>query len=269
MSLSVTEPFNWDDGRLIVLSAGQTAKCENLVKDQLYAVLIYNTSQIDVDAAVTVVWSNEVPPSKVTVPGTMSDGAPANFVFVSGNDTNFVSISLSANTAASVTAFIVSVSMPSNTEGTKDKVQVNSAVLPGDGQFYPFAKYDRYYTQSYPGWRSIIIQNPLTQFICLQILQNTAKVIVVNLGSGIANGQVSIFGPTANTAGTVKICQTTYQSYSANIQGNGETWVWMNADNKQNSQNAEIALQQLSLSEMLLRTEMLSSSADDCCSDDS
>lgn len=263
MSLSFTEPLNWDDGRLIVLSAGQTAKCENLVKDQLYAVLIYNTSQIDVDAVVTVVWSNEVPPSKVTVPGTTSDGAPANFVFVSGDDTNFVSISLSAGTAASITAFIVSVSMPSNTEGAKDKVQVNSAVLPGDGQFHPFAKYDRYYTVAYPGWRSVKIQNQLTQFICLQILQNIAKVIVVNLGSGIADGQVCMFGPTANKTGTVKICKTTYQSYSADIQGDGETWVWMNADNQQNSQDAEIALQQLSLTEMRL------SFSDDCCSDDS
>lgn len=246
MSLSATEPLNWDDGRLIVLIAGQTAKCENLVKDQLYAVLIYNTSQIDVDAAVTVVWSNEVPPSKVTVPGTTSDGAPANFVFVSGADTTFVSISLSAGTAASITAFIVSVSMPLNTEG------LSNAALPGDGQFYPFAKYDRYYTISYPGWRSVRIQNQLTQFICLQILQNNATVIVVNLGSGIADGQICMLGPTANETGTVEIDQNTYQTYDADIQGNGETWVWMNADNKQNSQNAQIVLQQLSLTEMLL-----------------
>ncbi|HEX8367280.1 MAG TPA: hypothetical protein VF604_01815 [Pyrinomonadaceae bacterium] len=243
MSLSATEPVNWDDGRLIVLSAGQTAKCENLVKDQLYALLLYNTSQIDVDAVVTVVWSNDVPPSKVTVRGSTSDGAPANFVFVSGADTDFVSISLSAGTTAGVTAFIVSVSMPLNTEG------LNNAVLPGDGQFQSFAKYDRYYTQSYSGWRSVKIQNQFTQFICLQILQSAATVIVVNLGSGIADGQVSIFGPTANAAGTVVIDQNTYQSYDANIQGNGETWVWMNADNKQNSQNAQIALQLLSLND--------------------
>lgn len=252
MSLSATEPINWDDGRLIVLIAGQTAKCENLIKDQLYAVLIYNSSQIDVDAAVTAVWSNEVPPSQVTVPGTTSDGAPANFLFVSGADTSFVSISLSAGAAASITAFIVSVSMPLNTQG------LSNAALSGDGQFQPFAKYDRYYTESYPGWRSVKIQNQFNQFICLQMLKNTATVIVVNLGSGIAAGQICLLGPTANTTGTVLINQNTYQSYSANIQGNGETWVWMNADNKQNSQNAEIALQLLSLN-----NEMPLSSADD------
>lgn len=254
MSLSATEPINWNDGRLIVLSAGQTAKCENLIKDQLYAVLIYNSSQIDVDAAVTVVWSNEVPPSQVTVPGSTSEGAPANFLFVSGTDTNFVSISLSAGTAASITAFIVSISMPLNTT-TKG---INSAVLPGDGQFHSFAKYDRYYTESYSGWRSVKIQNQFNQFICLQMLKNTATVIVVNLGSGIAAGQICLLGPTANQTGTVLINQNTYQSYSANIPGNGETWVWMNADNKQNSQNAGIALQLLSLND-----EMPLSSADD------
>jgi hypothetical protein len=257
MSLSATEPLNWDDGRLIVLSAGQTAKCENLVKDQLYAVLLYNTSQIDVNAVVTVVWSNTVPPSQVTVPGTTSDGAPANFVFVSGADTDFVSISLSAGTAATVTAFIVSISMPLNTTSKTDTNGLNNAVLPGDGQFHSFGKYDRYYTQQYSGWRSVKIQNLSTQFICLQILKSSAKVVVVNLGSGIANGQVSIFGPTANQTGTVLIDQNTYQNYTANISGDGETWVWMNADNKQNSQNAQIALQLLSLTDVLL------SSADD------
>jgi hypothetical protein len=248
MSLSATEPLNWDDGRLIVLSAGQTAKCENLVQDQLYAVLLYNTSQIDVNAVVTVVWSNSVPPSQVTVPGTTSDGAPANFVFVSGTDTSFVSISLSAGTTATVTAFIVSISMPLNTDG------LNNAVLPGDGQFHSFGKYDRYYTQQYSGWRSVKIQNLSTQFICLQILKSSAKVVVVNLGSGVVNGQVSIFGPTANQTGTVLIDQNTYQNYTANISGDGETWVWMNADNTQNSQNAQIALQLLSLTDVLLDT---------------
>ena len=59
-----TEPFNWNDGRLITLTGGQAAKCENLIKGQIYAVLIYNISQFDVAANVTVVWSNEVPPSK-------------------------------------------------------------------------------------------------------------------------------------------------------------------------------------------------------------
>jgi hypothetical protein len=243
MTLSATEPVNWNDGRLITLSAGQTAKCEGLAKEQLYAVLIYNTSQTDVDAAVTVIWSNQVPPSKVIAPGSTGDGAAARFLFVSGTDTEFISISLSPGTAASITAFIVSVSMPSDTQG------LNNAELPGDGQFYPFAKYDRYYTESYSGWRSVTIENRLTQFICLQIVQTTATVIVVNKGSGLADGQVNLFGPSANQNGTVNIQQVNYQSYQTYIQGDGGTCVWMNADTKPNSQDAEIALQMLSAAE--------------------
>ena len=252
MSLSATEPVNWNDGRLIILSAGLTAKCEGLVKGQLYAILLYNTSQIDVNAVVTVVWSNQIPPSTVTVRGSTGEGAPANFVFVSGSDTDFVSISLGPGSAATVTAFIVSVSMPLNTEG------LNSAVLPSDGQFHRFNKYDRYYTDSATGWRSITIRNLFTQFICLQILENAATVLVVNVGSGLAEGQVRKFGPTAEADKTVVIINVYNQTYQGNVPGNGETWVWMNGDNQQNSKNAEIALQSLSALDVLLNVSGIS-----------
>lgn len=252
MTLSDTIALDWNDGRLLSLSAGQTAKCESLVKDQLYAILLYNTSQIDVDAAVTVVWSNTVPPSKVTVRGSTDEAAPASFVFVSGSDTEFVSISLSPSSAASIEAFIISISMPLNTQG------LNNAVLPDDGQFHLFEKYDRYYAESTAGWRSVTIENRLTQFICLQILQSTATIFVINLGSGLADGQVSKFGPTPNAIGTVEINQISYQSFQVNLQGDGGTCVWMNGDSPQNSANAEIALQELSLMEMFLNVSGIS-----------
>jgi hypothetical protein len=212
--LSATEPLKWNDGRLLTLSAGQAAKCETLVTGQLYAVLLYNTSQIDVDAIVTVVWSNSVPPSKVTVHGSTGDGAAAYFVFVSGTDTNFISISLSPEAAATITAFIVSVSMPSNTEG------LNNAELPNSGQFQSFNKYDRYYMEPATGWRSVYIQNKVTQFICLQMVQTKATVIVVNMGSGLADGQVTVFGPTAKGDGAVIIDKIDYQNYHMDIQEN-------------------------------------------------
>jgi hypothetical protein len=252
MTLSDTIALDWNDGRLVILNAGQTAKCASLVQDQLYAILLYNASQIDVDAAVTVVWSNTVPPSKVTVRGSTDEAAPANFVFVSGSDTEFVSISLSPGSAASVEAFIVSISMPLNTQG------LNNAVLPVDGQFHPFEKYDRYYAESAAGWRSVTIENQLTQFICLQMLQSTATIFVINLGSGLAEGQVSKFGPTPNAIGTVEINQISYQSYEAYLQGDGGTFVWMNGDSRQNSANAEIALQELSLTELFLHISGIS-----------
>jgi hypothetical protein len=142
--------------------------------------------------------------------------------------------------------------MPSNTEGSKDMEQVNSAELPSDGQFHPFEKYDRYYTESAAGWRSVTVQNTLTQFICIQILQTTATVIVVNMSSEPVDGRVSKFGPTAKTDGTVVIAAVSYQSYQAYVQENSGTCVWMNGDSRQNSANAGIALQQLSLAEGLL-----------------
>jgi hypothetical protein len=252
MSLSATSLFNWNDGSLIVLSAGQTAKCENLVKGQLYAILIYNTSQTDVDAVVTVVWSNNVPPSKITVRGTTGTGSSANFVFVSGSDTDFISISLGPSSAASITACVLSTTMPLNTTG------INNAALTNDGLFYPFEKYDRYYTEPSTGWRSVTIESSLNQFICLQMLESAATIVLVNFGAGLADGQVKTFGPTAGQAGTVNINNFPYQTYSVDIQGNGEAWVFMNGDSQQNSKDAQIALQQLSTFAMLLNVSGIS-----------
>lgn len=239
-------PFNWDDGRLITLTYGQTAKCANLVKNQIYAVLIYNVSQVEIAAYVTVVWSNAVLPSTVTVRGTTGDNAPASFLFVSGTDTDFISISLPPGSQATIQAFIASVSMPSNTTG------INNAELPNDGQFHPFPKYDRYYIESDPGWRSISIQNLVNQFICLQMVEDAATIIVVNKGSGIADGQINMFGPTANQSGTVQIENVNIQTYLGNIQGNSGSYVWINGDSAQNSQSSLIALQQLSLTQLML-----------------
>ena len=244
-----TEPFNWNDGRLITLTGGQAAKCENLIKGQIYAVLIYNSSQFDVAAIVTVVWSNDVPPTKVTVRGTTGDNAPASFLFVSGNDTDFISISLAPGSTASIETFVASVSMPLNPKG------INNAELPNDSQFYPFEKYDRYYIESATGWREINIQNLNNQFICLQMLEDTATVIVVNKGSGITDGQIYMFGSTANQSGVVQVENVNYQTYTANIQGNSGVYVWINGDSGQNSKNALIALQQLSLKEVSLITK--------------
>lgn len=247
--LSDTVPINWDDGRLITLTGGQTAKCTNLIKNQIYAVLIYNVSQIEIAAIVTVVWSNNVPPSKVTVRGTTGDNAPASFLFVSGTDTDFISISLAPGSQTTIETFIASVSMPLNTKG------INNAELPNDGQYHPFLKYDRYYIESDIGWRSISIQNLDNQFICLQMVEDTATIIVVNKGLGINDGQVNMFGPTANQSGTVQIENVNLQTYSGNIQGNSGSYVWINGDSTQNSQSSLIALQQLSLSQIMRITK--------------
>ena len=231
------------------MTGGQAAKCVNLVKDQIYAVLIYNVSQIDIAAIVTVVWSNTVPPSKVMARGTTGNNAPPSFLFVSGTDTDFISISLAPGSQATIETFIASVSMPLNTKG------INNAELPNDSQFYPFQKYDRYHIESDTGWRLISIKNLNNQFICLQMTESAAMVIVVNTGLGITDGQVNKFGPTANQSGTVQIESVTNQTYSGNIQGNSGYYVWINGDSTQNSQSSLIALQQLSSMQLLLITK--------------
>ena len=206
---------------------------------QLYAVLLYNSSQADIAAELTVVWSNLVPPLKVTVPGTTADAAPANFLFVSGNDTSFVSISLGPAESATVEAVVISVSMPTNTAG------ITSAELPNDGQFHAYSKYTRYYTESATGWRNVTIQSPVTQFVSLKIVESAATVLVVNYATTVS-GRVNLLGPTANLAGTVNIEYVSYQKYETYLPGNGGLTVWMNGDSPINSAGAKIALQQLS-----------------------
>jgi hypothetical protein len=97
----------------------------------------------------------------------------------------------------------------------------------------------------------VYIQNKVTQFICLQMVQTKATVIVVNIGAGLADGQVTVFGPTAKGDGAVIIDKIDYQNYHMDIQENSGVWVWMNGDSEQNSENAQIALQQLSLFDVL------------------
>ncbi len=238
--------INWNDGRLIKLSAGDTAKCEGLRKKQLYAVLLYNTSPIDINAIVTVVWSNDVPPQQVTVLGTKNDQGTANFVFISGDDSRFISIALLQSAGqAEITALLVSITMPLNDQG------INNIELTGDGNLYPFQKFDRYYTKIKKGWSNIIISNPVNQFISLQITKEQAIVIVVNEGVGLRDGQITKLGDVANKEGIVTIDNQT-SSYSQPLQGDRSTWVWINGDSPQNSQKAQISLQTLSLAQIML-----------------
>jgi hypothetical protein len=142
--------------------------------------------------------------------------------------------------------------MPANTTG------LTNSVLPSDGQFHPFDKYDRYYAESVTGWQGVTFENELTQFICVQMFETTATVFVINAGSGLAEGQVAIFGPTANQTETVVIKPVNYQSYEAYIPGNSGTCVWMNGDSRQNSAAAVIALQQLSTVQLFLNVSGIS-----------
>jgi len=242
--------IDWDDGRRIRLSGGDTARCTKLAKGQIYALVLYNSSEFDQRAEVSIVWSNKVPPATVQLRGATDGQGPASFAFISGSDTGTVSVSLGATSTASVTVILVSLTMPANTEG------IQNQTLPIDGKLHDFPIFTRYEAQ-FPasGWISLSVQNKNTQFICLQFQQDKAAVLVVNKGSGLYDGQLSKLGPTASDGAAVTVSETTYQVYNPDpFQASGRRWVWMNGDSEANSTGATIALQNLSVLTALIRS---------------
>ncbi|WP_425100134.1 hypothetical protein [Tropicibacter sp. S64] len=242
--------IDWNDGRLLTLQAGTSARCAALTKGELYVALLYNTAQHDQNADVIVVWSNSYPPRTITLPGTTGDAGVPAMVFVSGDDTEFLTISLGATSTATVAALMVSVSMPANTNG------ISAGPLPADGQLHPFQKYTRYDAIPAAGWSQLSLTSPKTQFVSIQMKMAAAAVRVLNVNSvGLYDGQLNKVGPTAQTKGVVTVQKIAKQSWSTNtVQGNGQTVVWMAADSAPNAADAQIALQGLSVLQALFVT---------------
>jgi hypothetical protein len=95
--------IDWNGGQLIALNPGDTATCAGgLNTGQIYAIFLYNSAGNDANAPVNVVWSNSQPPVPVTVPGTTANQGLAALCFVSGDDTNTVSISLGQSSSGTV-----------------------------------------------------------------------------------------------------------------------------------------------------------------------
>lgn len=233
--------INWNGGQRITLKAGDTATCTVLRPGQLYGIFIYNSAQNDNNAAVSVVWSNSQPPASITVPGTTANAGQASLGFVSGTDTQTISVSLPSNSGiAQVEIWLGSTSMPTNTSG------LTNSPLQANGEQYPFNKYTRYYAVPPAKWMNLTIASKTTQFISCQFREAKATVFVVNeTSNGLLAGQVTNIGPTAQQPGAVTITATQIQSISYNMQGDGTQYVWMDADSQQNSQSASIALQSL------------------------
>lgn len=235
--------INWNGGQRITLhSGGDPATCTNLVPGQLYGIFAYNSAQNDNTANLSVAWSNSQPPVTLKVPGTTGNAGLAAVGFLSGTDTQTVSVSLpTGSDIAQVDVWLGSVSMPINTAG------LNNKQLPADGVEYPFDKYTRYYAVPASKWYALALYSPVTQFIACQFREQKAIVFVLNeTSNGLLPGQVINIGPTASAAGTVTINATTIQRISSNLQGDGTQWVWMNADSQQNSDASTISLQALS-----------------------
>lgn len=228
----------WNDGRLINLKGGDTATCAGgLNPGQLYALFFYNSAGNDADALVSVVWSNSNAPVQVVVPGTTANEGLAALCFVSGDDTNTVSASLSSLApGVQVQAFIGSVKMPVNTNG------IQNTPLPLDGQPHSFDAFTRYYAVPASHWYQGYLQSNINQFISVQFKENSAVVNIVNQVSDPDN----VVKYAGNTRDLVKINGVSNQTLPWTLQGNGRQIVWINADSCQNSQTAVISLQSLS-----------------------
>ena len=230
--------INWNGGQLINLKAGDTATCAGgLNPDQIYAIFLYNSANNDANAPVNVVWSNSQPPVLVTVPGTTANQGLAALCFVSGDDTNTVSISLGQSAPGTqVQAFLGSVKMPVDTSG------INNVGLPLDGQNHAFQAFTRFYAVPQSHWYSGQIQSNINQFISVQFKEASAVVNIVNQLVDPSN-VVKYAGPSSKDAVTIN--PSSSQTLTWNFQGNGTQLVWMNADSVQNSQTATISVQSL------------------------
>jgi len=230
--------INWNGGQLITLRPGDTATCSGgLNSGQIYAIFLYNSANNDANAPVNVVWSNSQPPVLVTVPGTTANQGLAALCFVSGDDTNTVSISLSQTSSGTqVQAFLGSVKMPVNTSG------IENVALPLDGQNHAFHAFTRFYAVPQSHWYSGQIQSNINQFISVQFKEASATVNVVNQLVEPSN-VVKYAGPSSKDAVTINSADR--QTLSWNFQGNGTQLVWINADSVQNSQSATISVQSL------------------------
>lgn len=229
--------YDWNGGQLLNLVPGDTATCQTLNQQQLYALFFYNSALNDAGAEAFVVWSNSQPPAKVFVPGTTSRQGLASILFVSGDDTTTVSVSVPQNQpGVKLQSFIGSVKMPTNTAG------INNQPLPADGQLHPFNTFTRYYAVPASHWYQAQIQSSINQFMSVQFTERTAVVNVVNamVDPGLTIQAVG----SAN--GMYKVQTTQKQTYNYSLQGNGQQMVWINADSVQNSQSASISLQSLS-----------------------
>ncbi|MBC3436041.1 hypothetical protein HU735_11520 [Pseudomonas sp. BW16M2] len=233
--------INWNGGQRITLTPGDTATCTTLRPGQIYGIFIYNSAGSDNNATVNVVWSNSQAPARITVPGTTANAGLASMGFVSGTDTQTISVSLPSNSGiAQVELWLGSTSMPTNTSG------LNNSQLQANGEQYPFNKYNRYYAVPPSKWMNLTIVSKITQFISCQFREAAATVFVVNeTSNGLLAGQVTNIGPTASEQGAVTIVATQIQSISNNLQGDGTQWVWMDADSQQDSTSASISLQSL------------------------
>ncbi len=229
--------INWDGGQLLTMSPGDTATCQKLNANQLYALMFYNSAGNDAGAQVSVVWSNSQPPATVQVPGTTANQGLASILFVDGSDTTTVSAAMLQNQpGAQIQTYIASVKMPVDTSG------INNQQLPSDGQVHGFQKFTRYYSVPASHWYQAQINSNINQFMAIQFTESQAVVNVVNSTVDPA----PLVQAVGRATSQYTINKTQFQTLSWPLQGNGLQVVFVNSDSVQNSQSASISLQSLS-----------------------
>ncbi len=231
--------INWNGGERIFVDVGQTATCTALT-NQLYAIFLYNENGADKDIKTNITGSNQTAPVHVTVPGTTAGQGLASIVLVDGSQSNSISVNVDTTAPAGVDAWIGSLSMPTDTSGL-----INQP-LPPDGQQQSFNKYCRYYAVPASHWYNLTLESSINQFFSVQFTQNLVTVFCVNPTQSSMKSSPYIhfftgFDKDANYD-YVAATQGTPQIIQYELQGNGLQTVWMNADSRQDSSTATIAL---------------------------
>lgn len=239
--LSAATGGNWDDGRLVTVTPSQTYTCTN-IQNAATALFLYNASQNDHDIVLRVTTSNTVQPTIVTVPGTTGNQGLATIVAVNGAMTTTVSLSMTSDQPpnSQVQAFIGSVAFPINTNG------INNKPLPENGQPQNFNKFTRFYDVPASTWYALTLTSNISQFMCALFAGNSSSMTIYCLNPG-PNSAANVQQADPGNPVTVKFIQAANppQKLQTNIFGNGQQYVFINADSVQNSQSATIALQKL------------------------
>lgn len=237
---------NWDDGRLVTLNtqAGSNKYTCNAIQNGATGLFLYNSANIDHDITVTVLTANSSAPQKITVPGTTGNQGLASIVLVNGNFTNSVTLSITADqpSDSQVSAFLCSLAFPINTAGIKN------LQLPTNGTPQSFNAFTRFYSVPASTWYQMTLQSNVTQFYTAQFGPGTSDVSIYCVNPG-PNAAAQVFQADPNNQVVYKFIQPApnqpQQKVTASLFGNGQQFVWIDADSVQNSQEATIALQQL------------------------
>lgn len=241
---------NWNSGQMMCdQKVGTILSCSTLNSGQIYAMFLYNSAGADTSIQVQASINN-VNPTWITIPGTTANQGLASLVFFSGNDGMTVNLVIPNNAqngnvqTGSITAWLGSVSMPTNTTG------FNNYPLPTNGQPQSFNQLNRWYAVPSSTWWTYGINGNGLQLITVMFTENSAIVNVVNNPGSFAIPVVYTIGNTIKQTTLMPPAPNTYcinavsnNTLTQQIFGNGTQYVWMNADSSQNSNGATIYLQ--------------------------